>query len=196
MEITALVAHLRQRCPSYGGRIAGGIDFDAVANSEQLHRPSAYVISTGDQATKNDVQNGVRQEITDQFDVIVVLDTRDERGQQAVDLLHGLRKELWRALVGWKPTDEYEFIEYGGGELIVINRARVIYRYSFVAEFQLGRNSKDEPAETWHELELDGLPPFTGADFDMDCIDPADPNLQRPGPDGRIEAKFSGDVTP
>jgi hypothetical protein len=30
----------------------------------------------------------------------------------------------------------------------------------------------------------------------VDAIDPADPNLQRPGPDGRLELTFSGDVTP
>ena len=105
-------------------------------------------------------------------------------------------EEIWRALIGWSPTPEYTPIEYEGGDLLSINRNRVIYRFGFSAAFQLGRNAASDTAETWHELELDGLPGFTGATFNMDCIDPADPNLHRPGPDGRIEAKFSGDVTP
>ena len=191
MKITPIVAHLRQYCPSFQDRVVGGIDFEAVANSTKLHRPSAYVIATGDLASKNPLQNAVQQNIRDEFDVVLVLDTQDERGQEAVDLLHDLRAELWRALVGWTPGPMYDPIGYVGGEAVVINRARVIYRFSFTAEFQLGRNRQSEPAETWIEHELDGLPPLVGLDVRVDFIDPADPNLQRPGPDGRVEAIFS-----
>lgn len=196
MKLSVIVAQLRAHCPAFAARVSAGIDWDAVANSAKLNHPSAYVIAAGDEATKNDLQNGVRQNITDQFEVVVVLDTADERGQEAADQLHDLRASLWKALVGWKPGGDYDPIEYDGGALIFINRARVVYRFSFESAFQLGRNTADQPAETWHEYELDGLPGFTGMTFNMDCIDPADPNQQSPGPDGRIEAKFSGDVTP
>ena len=191
MKITSIVAHLRQYCPSFKERVVGGIDFEAVANSTKLHRPSAYVIATGDQSSGSTSDNAIQQNIRDEFDVVLVLDTHDERGQEAVDLLHDLRAELWRALVGWKPGGDYAPIEYAGGEAVVINRARVIYRFSFAAEFQLGRNRQSEPAETWEEHERDGLPPLVGLDVNVDCIAPADPNLQRPGPDGRVEATFS-----
>jgi len=196
MKLSLIVAQLRRYSPSFSERVAAGIDFESVAASAKLSHPSGYVIATADKASNNDVQNGVRQAITDQFDVVLVLDTQDERGQEAADLIHVFRSEIWRALVGWSPTPEYTPIEYEGGDLLSINRNRVIYRFGFSAAFQLGRNAASDPAETWHELELDGLPGFTGATFNMDCIDPADPNLHRPGPDGRIEAKFSGDVTP
>lgn len=191
MKITPIVAHLRQYCPSFNERVVGGIDFEAVANSTKLHRPSAYVIATGDQSSSSTSENVIQQNIRDEFDVVLVLDTHDERGQEAVDLLHDLRAELWRALVGWKPGGDYDPIEYAGGEAVVINRARVIYRFSFAAEFQLGRNRNSAPAETWEEHEQDGLPALVGLDFSVDFIDPADPNLQRPGPDGRVEATFS-----
>jgi hypothetical protein len=196
MLINPIVTHLRATCPAFAGRIAAGIDWDAVANSAQLSHPSAYVIATGDQASANDLQNAVRQNITDEIDVVIVLDTSDERGQAANDLLHIIRSELWRALVGWRAGPDYDVMEYDGGALVHINRARVIYRYGFSAAFQLGRNLHTDPPETWHEWETDGLPGFTGITVNMDCIDPADPNLQFPGPDGRIEVKFSGDVTP
>lgn len=191
MKITPIVAHLRQYCPSFNERVVGGIDFEAVANSTKLHRPSAYVIATGDQSSSSTSENVIQQNIRDEFDVVLVLDTHDERGQEAVDLLHDLRAELWRALVGWKPGGDYDPIEYAGGEAVVINRARVIYRFSFAAEFQLGRNRNSDLAETWEEHEQDGLPALVGLDFSVDFIEPADPNLQRPGPDGRVEATFS-----
>lgn len=196
MKITPVIAHLRAYCPSLHDRISGGIDLDAVAESVLLQNPSAYVIAVDDEASDNDLQTGVRQGITDRFNVVLALDTKDERGQQAADLVHEFRKELWKALVGWSPGPEYDPLVYDGGGLVLINRARVVYRFSFSAGFQLGRNDINDPAETWHEYDLDGLPPFTGATIRMDCIDPADPNLQSPGPDGRIEATFSGDVTP
>ncbi|RTY77185.1 phage tail terminator protein [Pseudomonas veronii] len=194
MKISLIVAQLRAYCPVFSNRVSAGIDWDAVASSAKLSHPSAYVIAAGDDASANDVDNAIRQDITDLFDVILVLDSTDERGQEAADLMHDLRASLWKALVGWKPSTEYDPIEYGGGSLIFINRARVVYRFSFEAAFQLGRNRASEPAETWEEWKLDGLPAFEGMDVDVDFIDPSDPNLQTPGPDGRIDAQFSVDL--
>ena len=196
MKLNPIVAHLRLTCPTFAGRIAGGIDWDAVVDSAQLELPAAYVIATADAASPSRAQNMVIQDITDQFNVVIVLKTSDERGQADNDLLHDIRAELWRALVGWMPGPEYTHIEYGKGALLHISRARVVYQFTFFSEFQLGRNRSDQPPETWQEWELDGLPGFTGATINMDCIDPADPNLKRPGPDGRIEVAFTGDVTP
>jgi len=196
LKLNPIVAHLRLTCPTFAGRIAGGIDWDAVVESAQLELPAAYVIATADAATPSRAQNMVIQDITDQFNVVIVLKTSDERGQADNDLLHDIRAELWRALVGWIPGPEYTQIEYGKGALLHISRARVVYQFTFFSEFQLGRNRPDQPPETWQEWELDGLPGFTGATINMDCIDPADPNLKRLGPDGRIEVAFTGDVTP
>ncbi|WP_454843405.1 phage tail terminator protein [Pseudomonas gorinensis] len=194
MKISLIVAQLRAYCPAFSNRVSAGIDWDAVASSAKLSHPSAYVIAAGDEASANDVDNAIRQDITDLFDVILVLDSTDERGQEAADLLHDLRASLWKAVVGWKPSVEYDPITYGGGSLIFINRARVVYRFSFEAAFQLGRNRASEPAETWEEWKLDGLPAFEGMDVDVDFIDPSDPSLKTPGPDGRIDAQFSVDL--
>lgn len=194
MKISPVVLHLRQYCPVFAGRVAGGIDFDSVKASQQMDRPGAFVIATGDDPTDNDLANAIRQDITDEFDVVVILDTKDKRGQLAVDVLHDIRAELWRALVGWKPAAEFDPITYNGGDLVQIDKALVIYRFSFVTAFQLGRNDPSQPAETWHELELDGLAPLEGMDIDVDCIDPADRNLKNPGPDGRIEIHLKEDL--
>lgn len=194
MKISPVVAHLRQYCPIFAGRVSGGIDLEKIALSQQMAKPAAFVVATGDDAGENDLQNGVRQAITDTFDVLVVMASADEVGMGNVDQVHDVRVQLWRALIGWKSEGYLESITYDGGELFKIDRAQVLYRYSFATAFQLGRTESGDPAETWHEYELDGLPRLEGVDIDVDCIDPADPNRAKPGPDGRIEAKLKEDL--
>lgn len=194
MKITPLISQLRDHCPTLAGRVAAGIDLDTLQASNPLQTPCAYVVPLADLASKSVAQNQTLQPIRDCFEVTLVLDTTD--ATKALDLLHDLRAELWRALVGFKPGSDYDAIAYDGGERVSINSNRVLYRLRFFAEFQLGRNLPGQPAESWHERELDGLSSFTGVTVRVDAIDPADPNLKRPGPDGRLELTFSGDVTP
>ena len=194
MKISTLIAQLRDHCPTLAGRVAAGIDLETLQANTPLSTPCAYVVPMADPAGANVAQNVTRQTIRDRFEVTLVLDTTD--ATKALDLLHDLRAELWRALVGFKPGSDYDAITYDGGELVSINSSRVLYRLRFYAEFQLGRNLPGQPAESWHERELDSLSSFTGVTVRVDAIDPADPNLQRPGPDGRLELTFSGDVTP
>lgn len=85
---------------------------------------------------------------------------------------------------------------------MLINRSKAVYRFRFYTEFQLGRNEvaygqPPAPAETWQELEIDGLPPLEGVDMDVDFVDVmVDPNLSPKGPDGRIEIKTCEDLQP
>lgn len=194
MKITPLIAQLRDYCPTLSSRVAVGIDLATLQAENPLQTPCAYVITLADLASNSLAQNITLKPIRDRFEVTLVLDATD--ATKALDLLHDLRAELWRALVGFKPGSDYGAIEYDGGELVSINSSRALYRLRFFAEFQLGRNLPGQPAESWHERELDGLSSFTGATVQVDAIDPADPNLKRPGPDGRLELTFSGDVTP
>ena len=194
MKITALITQLREQCPTLANRVAAGIDLATLQANTPLQTPCAYVVPIADLASKSVAQNLMLQPIRDRVEVTLVLDTTDAAA--ALDQLHDLRAELWRALVGFKPGNDYSAIAYDGGELVSINSSRVLYRLRFFAEFQLGRNLPGQPAQSWHERELDGLSSFTGVTVRVDAIDPADPNLQRPGPDGRLELTFSGDVNP
>lgn len=190
MKLTPLVTQVRAWCPSLAGRVAGALDWNPTADSAKLTLPCAYIVLTGDDADDASRGNVIAQDIRDEFDVCVVIASEDERGQAAADVLHDIRAELWRALVGYVPGSEYDPIQYGNGNLLSIARDRVVYRFGFYSGFQLGRNSTDQPAETWQERELDGLPPLTDVHIDLDAIDPmADRNLQYPGPDGRIEVQ-------
>lgn len=192
MKLSPLVAQVRNWCPTFAGRVAGALDWDPTADSAKLVVPAAYVVFTGDDPGEASRGNVIAQDIRDEFDVCVVLAQVDERGQSAADVLHDVRAELWRALVGFEPGPEFDPIQYGGGNLILINRDRVVYRFGFFSEFQLGRNDPADPPETWQELELDGLPALTQVHVDLDAVDPmADRNLQYPGPDGRIEVQHN-----
>ena len=194
MKITPILTQLREQCPTLAHRVVAGFDLSTLQAEPPLQTPCAYVLPTADIASKNAAQNVTLQAVRDRFDAVLVLDATD--ATKALDLLHDLRAELWRALVGFKPGAEYTGVEYDGSELVSINSSRALFRLRFFAEFQLGRNLASQPAESWYERELDGLSSFTGATVRVDAIDPADPNLKRPGPDGRVELTFSGDVTP
>jgi len=185
MKLSPVVTQLRQYAPTFGGRVGGGIEFEMVRDSALLPMPAAYVVMTADDPGENTQQNSIRQPIFDEFDVVVALKTGDERGQSVADPLHDIRAELLRALVGWKPMPDYERVTYEGGQLLLIDRGRVLYRFTFRCEWTLGGGAAPE---TFEELELAGLPALAGVDINLDAIDPmADPNLQKPGPDGRIE---------
>lgn len=192
MRISPVVEHIRRYVPAFEGRVAGGLDTDVVMGSAHMTPPAAYVIQTDDDAADTQSQTSYLQEIRDSIDVVVVLITQDEQGLRDADLLHEIRRQLFLALAGWEPGDGYDGLIYNGGDLVRLDRARCVYRFSFSASFTLGRAGYDDtpgkPAETWEEDERDRLPSFTGATLQLDAIDPmADPNLKKPGPDGRIE---------
>lgn len=194
MKISPVLTQLRAQCPSLAGHISTGVDLALLQGDPNLPMPSAHVLPLADLASASTAQNSASQPIRDRFEIILALDATD--ATKALDLLHDLRAEVWRALVGFKPGSDYSAIVYDGGETVSINSSRAFYRLRFFAEFQLGRNLPSQPAESWHERELDGLSSFTGVTVRVDAIDPADPNLKHPGPDGRVEMTFSGDVTP
>ncbi|WP_312538109.1 phage tail terminator protein [Achromobacter mucicolens] len=192
MRISPVVEHIKQYVPAFEGRVAGGLDTDVVMGSAHMKPPAAYVIQAEDDAADTQSQTSYLQEIRDSIDVVVVLATRDDQGNLEAELLHEIRRQLLLALAGWEPDDGYDGLIYNGGDLVRLDRSRCVYRFSFSAGFTLGRAGYDDspgkPAETWEEYERDGLPPFTGGTLRLDAIDPmADPNLKKPGPDGRIE---------
>ncbi|AZC22943.1 phage tail terminator protein [Pseudomonas sessilinigenes] len=192
MLFDSCLRQLQEHCPLLTNRFVIGFSPGVSTSNTTQALPAAYLAPINDLATPSTAQNTFRQIIRDRFEVALLLDATHP--QQALDQLHDLRAEVWRALVGFKPGAEYSPIQYEGGELVPVGNERLLYRLRFFAEFQLGRNRSGQPAETWHERELDGLPSFTGVTVRVDAIDPADPNLKSPGPDGRLELTFSGEL--
>lgn len=195
MKPSDLIAQLAH-CPSLSGTPVVGLDLPAIKQLTPQPTLITCLLLPGDDAEPNDLQNATRQNIRDRFEVLVLLDPAVNGSLQTLDRLHDLRAELWRALVGWRPSPGQEPVEYAGSELLQCDATRVLWRYAFVAPFQLGRSRASQPAESWHEHQLDSLPLLKGVTVQVDAIDPADPNLRLPGPDGRIEMTFSGELNP
>lgn len=189
MDHDVIIAHLRARCPSFAQRIAGAAEYGAMRASTALAVPCAFVIPVDDNPEPNSSQNGVRQRLVEAFGVVVCLsNVADERGQASYRTVHQIRAELWAALLGWRPSDQHGLVEYQGGNLQDLDRARLWWQFEFATDFYI----TDE--DGWLLAQQNALPHFEGADIKVDVIDPiADP---RPGPDGRIEFQSRIDNLP
>lgn len=187
VKLIPIIKHLRNTCPTFMRRVYGGLDWDPVAKSVKTDMPAAYVICIGDSADPSDVSGMIRQKVRDAIDVNVEVWCEDERGQGAADLIHDLRAELWRALVGFKPGGDGSPLQYDDSELLLIDRSKAVYRFRFFTEFMIGRTEVKGgqslgPPETWQEVEHDGLPQFEGVNIVMN-----DPKKSPAGPGGRID---------
>lgn len=198
MRLSPVIAQIKAQCRDFKGNVAGALDWDLAKESTLMKPPWALVIPTGDAADEPEQQNVITQEIRDAVDVCVVLKNHDERGQAVADQLHHVRAALWRALVGFEPDADYGELLYDGGGLLLLDRDRVVYRFRFYADYQLGNltpGSGSNP-ETWQEAQLLGLPPLEGFDISVDYIDPmVDRNVTSSGPDGRIEHSTRKDLS-
>lgn len=183
MNLNPIIGALRDRCASLGGRVAGAAKFEVLPVTASLNVPAAYVLPLDDNPESNASGNDYSQTVRDSFAVVVALsNTPDERGQAAITSVHALRAELWKALLGVAPDTDYGPIEYEGGSLLHLDRARLYYQFEFAADFTIGAE------DTRQGVELDALGPLSEVYLTVDAIDPTDPNLATPGPDGRAEA--------
>ena len=74
--------------------------------------------------------------------------------------------------------------------MLARDRARLWYQFEFAAETDIAGDGDVADAQTYKAIYLHSLGAYEGANINLDAIDPmADPNLQSPGPDGRIEVK-------
>lgn len=177
MKLSLIIEALRERAKSFGGRVAGAAEFQALDANAKMTLPAAYVIPTGDTAGPQESQTDYYQVINEGFAVVVVLDNRrDLRGQMAAfDAVDTIRREIFLALLGWEPDDDTHAISYDGGQVVDMNRAALYYQFDFVAEREL----TDE--DTRHGVDIDSLEPLKTVVIDVNYIDPGD------GPDETVE---------
>ena len=201
MNINLIIAALRDRATVFAGRVAGAAEFQAILESSAIPAtpPAAWVVPLDDSAEPMN-ETGTILHLTERFGVFVLLDsTADPRGQTARVDVETVRLDLWKTLLGWEPETNTYPIQYEGGEVIKLDRARLFYRYEFsmitlvtdTAAVPISRPAHDQMA----------LADLTSIVIKTDMIDPAadkntppvtDPNLGGyhggyPGPDGRIE---------
>lgn len=168
MKLSLIIENLRQRCPSFAGRVSGAAEYKPVADNAKMPLPSAWVIPLDDHAGEQRSQTDYWQAITDGFAVVVVMDnSADPRGQQAAfDAVHDLRAELWQALLGWQPAPGCDAIQYDGGNLLEMNRAHLYYQFDFSATMDIAAE------DTRHWQDLQALNPLTQITADTDFMTP------------------------
>lgn len=189
--IVEIVEALKARTAStFGGRIAGAAEFAVIEQDAKLIYPCAYVILLDDAAEPNTSDNGYKQTVRDAFAVIVLLsNSADELGNSSVVQVLPIRNVLNRALLSWQPDSEHGPIEYEGGQLLTVDRARLYWQYEYSAETEFTE------ADTYQSVANAALSDFTKVHIDVDAIDPYDPNLAvAHGPDGKIEASIDINV--
>lgn len=183
MDLDLVITQLRGFVPELQKRVAGAAQFKLLEESANVPTPSAYVIPLDDNPEESLSPNTVRQYLRDSFAVILVLpNTSDERGQGLAAQVEAYRRKLWKALLGWRPTLEYNGITYEGSLPLKLDRARGWWQFEFGAAMEIGQE------DGFQQAMLAQLPDFKGVNLNVDFIGPcADPNLKKPGPDGRIE---------
>lgn len=182
-----IIQALRQRVPLFASRVAGAAQFKLLPETAALQTPCAFVIPLDDNPGDPQSSNALRQDITDGFAVVVALSNlADEKGQGSAISVRQVRRLLWSALLGWEPGAEYEAIQYEGGQILQLDRARIWYQFEFSALTQLN------DTDGWRGPAHEALPHFDGATVRVDALDPLrDPNVAGEGPDGRIESGFT-----
>jgi len=183
MDLNLVIQQLRSFAPAFAGRVAGAARFKELDESTAMLTPCAFVIPLEDSPGPAIAQNGVRQDLNETWAVVVCLENvDDERGQTPATGLHEVRGQVWKALLGWRPTLEHNGVTYEGGSLQSLHRAQLWYQFEFGAAMQIG------PEDGWEQPQLDALPNFNTIHTSADVVDPiADKNVKYPGPDGRIE---------
>jgi hypothetical protein len=191
--IVAIVEALKTRTDAtFAGRIAGAAEFALISPDAKLTVPAAYVIPLDDTAQPNGSDNGYSQIVRDGFAVIVVLsNTAAEIGKSSVAQIQPIRNALNAALLSWKPDSEHGPIEYEGGQLLDIDRARLYYQFEYACETEFTE------ADTYQAIVNAALPAFEGVRIEVDMISPFDPNrvaAGEEGPDGTIDANLTVNV--
>lgn len=190
MKLSLIIKQLRTYCPTFVGNVAGAAEFKHLQESANLPLPCAFVIPIDDSPGDNRSQNGTRQDLTDSFAVIVAFtNTHDERGQAATDAYHTMRAELWAALLGFRPSDDgescnsiYKGIQYEGGHLLKLDRARAWYQFEFGADMEIGNE------DGWQRIENANLVHLDGITIHADFKDPKpDPYVRDTDPQTKVE---------
>lgn len=163
MNITNIINEIKAKCPTFQQRVAGAAEYEGLRNSSNLRVPAAYVVPMDESASANATQNSIMQTLTESFMVVVVISNQaDPRGQDAYNQLHALRKELWRAILGWVPDEDYEPIEFSGGSILNMDRFRLDYGYEFTSVFTI------DASDSRIVDEVSGLPAFESVMIQLD----------------------------
>jgi len=180
MNLDAVIIQLRNQTVSiFNRRIHGTAEFARIQDNGKTHLaiPAAYVMPLADQAQGNPNSIGFQQDVVEQFAVILALNNQADRtGLIAADQVYTVRSAIFQALLNWSPNPEqYEPLEYAGGQFLDLNPAVLYWRLTFQTKTRL--TTEDGFQDTHPDLQ----------DVKIG-IDMAEPSLPGGGPDDQIDA--------
>ena len=149
MNLQAVILQLKALAPVFNSNVAGAAKFaEGISDQTWLPQPAAYVMPTEETASPNEQMNGLRQTITERFEVVISLDNRaDRRGQSSAESLDLFKSAIFKAILGWRPDSSDDApnyqdgnpftdhssrgLRYSGGELREFDRARFFWAFIF-----------------------------------------------------------------
>ena len=169
MNISKIVDHMRQYCPSFL-EVTASSDVETIIQRTNLPLPFAAVnFLSYDAGDESPIQNTYWQEVQESFEVIVVLDNSPRNtitsGSQAQQItIDQIAKALWRTLLFWRMETKHSSrgLIFRGAHRITMDRARAYYRFVFCNTIQLsyedGFQIDSEPL-TEIDVNFSNLPP-------------------------------------
>jgi hypothetical protein len=136
MKLSYIVTRIRLANTIFGNYVGGSAELDLAITKNTLTRKEiAFVVPVTEDATANKLDSGISQLITEKFAVIVALandsSQADKTGLTSYDLLHNIRSELFRSLVGWQIKGAESLIEYAGGRFISVRNSYLWWEFDF-----------------------------------------------------------------
>jgi hypothetical protein len=167
MFATEIILRLRRQCPVFERRVGGMAAFDkATMEDNDLVMPYAFAVPVEENAADAG-GNGVAQNITATYVIVVVLPTKEEKddglAMSARNLLDVVRRQLLNALLGWEPyswsvpapkvhpgaeewapSSRADTMRYRGHSLVKATDGRVWYQFQFDISYFDGRTGDVE----------------------------------------------------
>lgn len=167
IRISDYIQAIRERCPSFKGRVAGASAWavDALVKVEAPDLPAAYVVLENEQGGEYSLNGEYLQNVDVSLAVIVLVANQNNeelRGQGDLEQIDKIRSELFRGILFWSPDPKHlEKLAYDGAEVIYLDPERMAYRFDFKTKYDLGWE------DTYQSVDYASYPPFKVADLDL-----------------------------
>lgn len=170
MKLSPIISVLREKCPSFGGRVGGSADYGTIEKTSNLKTPCAFVLPLGESAEYAAFSGtSYRQGVVGQFGVLVFLSTRGNAlAEVSYDRSQDLKAEVFRALLGAE-VPSGGVITYDGEVILDAGKARLVVQWEFNAPYEIVTEETAQGAtlEALGELEgVDGLIDPAPADWE------------------------------
>lgn len=135
MDLSLITARIIDQVSalSVGDRVMGAAELQAaIANPEQLIKPSAFVVWAGDTALDQSPIPGQQARFREDFAVVLAVDNSlDMRGSAGVARLEPLSEAVKTALVGWAPDSDHLPVYYTGSVHVDMNTERLLHSFNY-----------------------------------------------------------------